>query len=472
MLYRSVVTVIVLVMVWGAAAAQDYYVRTTARKGLSPAPGVGSVEIVPRGTVLHVIGAQGDWLKVNRHGVDLWMTNHPSGRTNFRRVETTPELHAASQAPNIDNCCQIGWDCGTDQKQWEDGYHAYQQAQCGGSEEFDNCCSVGWTCYTYDDWQRGFDAFMYDRTCSAPVPLTQVSSQPVSIGGSVTAGPGDSITVTYPTNLRASFSLQSRVVTTVAAGSTLRVSGREGRWLKVAWSGREIWLAGWVPMSRAEAGQHSPSALVDNCCFVNRQCTTEQEWIDGFWAYQNNQCPAPGQPQSQGLPLRIDGSHLFVNTIRATLDLMKQNAPYYYDYVTSGLDRVVQIQPGLDTWGGIGLGGHAYCSGERVYYSARRDAYYGEYDADLVEEAAVMAHEACHCHRGDVEELPCNEQQMLVAAAIAPDGPNAHIAHGLRMYIRNRIWEAPQLASLLEKPASYYLDFQEPPESSRRRLGA
>jgi len=468
MVYRSIITVIVLLVLSGVLAAQDYYVRTTARKGLSPAPGVGSVEIVHKGTVLHVIGAQGDWLKVNRHGEVLWMTNHPSGITNFIRLETTPDLHALAKAPKVDNCCQIGWDCGTDQANWVEGYQAYQYAQCGNVVEFDNCCSLGWSCYTYDDWQRGYDAYMYDRTCSAPVPQTQVSSQPVSTGGSVTAGPGDSITMTYPTNLRASYSLQSRVVTTVAAGSTLRVSGRQGRWLKIDWGGREVWLAGWVPMTRVVI--EPTSSPIDNCCFVNRQCTTDQEWIDGYWAYQNNQCPALGQPQIQSQPLQIDGSRLFVNTIRATLDLMKQRAPHYYDYVTSGLDRVVQISTeGPST---LWLGGHADCSGERVYYSSRRDAYYGEYDADLVEEASVMAHEACHCHRGDVEELPCNEQQMLVAAALAPDGPNAHIAHGLRMYIRNRIWEAPQLASLLEKPASYYLDFQEPPESAKFRLGA
>lgn len=37
-----------------------------------------------------------------------------------------------------------------------------------------------------------------------------------------------------------------------------------------------------------------PSQLpsnVDNCCFVNRQCNTDDEWTRGYWAFQNNECP-------------------------------------------------------------------------------------------------------------------------------------------------------------------------------------
>ncbi len=38
-------------------------------------------------------------------------------------------------------------------------------------------------------------------------------------------------------------------------------------------------------------------AQVDNCCFVDLQCNSDQEWLDGYWAYQNNQCAAPAQSQ-------------------------------------------------------------------------------------------------------------------------------------------------------------------------------
>lgn len=36
-----------------------------------------------------------------------------------------------------------------------------------------------------------------------------------------------------------------------------------------------------------------------NCCFVDRQCTTDQEWHDGYYAYQNGQCAASPQTQTQ-----------------------------------------------------------------------------------------------------------------------------------------------------------------------------
>ena len=43
-----------------------------------------------------------------------------------------------------------------------------------------------------------------------------------------------------------------------------------------------------------------PPAQVDNCCYVDRQCGNDQQWIDGYWAFQNKQCAAPAQPaQSQ-----------------------------------------------------------------------------------------------------------------------------------------------------------------------------
>lgn len=40
------------------------------------------------------------------------------------------------------------------------------------------------------------------------------------------------------------------------------------------------------------------SSQVDNCCFVDRECTTDDEWVSGYYAYQNNECAAPPQ-QSQ-----------------------------------------------------------------------------------------------------------------------------------------------------------------------------
>ena len=53
-------------------------------------------------------------------------------------------------------------------------------------------------------------------------------------------------------------------------------------------------------------------AQIDNCCFVDRQCTTNEQWVSGYYAFQNHQCAAPAdsaqrtsspsQPQSEQAP--------------------------------------------------------------------------------------------------------------------------------------------------------------------------
>ena len=49
------------------------------------------------------------------------------------------------------------------------------------------------------------------------------------------------------------------------------------------------------PATSPSQPQPVASEAVDNCCFVNRQCATDDEWINGYNAYQNNQCGAPAQ---------------------------------------------------------------------------------------------------------------------------------------------------------------------------------
>ncbi len=102
-------------------------------------------------------------------------------------------------------------------------------------------------------------------------------------------------------NLRVAPSLNADIADTVVSGEVLHVVGTSGNWLKIDRNGREVWLADWVNYSRvdssAPSGSQQPTTPIDNCCFVDRQCQSDQEWIDGYWAYQNGQCAAPAQPQ-------------------------------------------------------------------------------------------------------------------------------------------------------------------------------
>ena len=38
------------------------------------------------------------------------------------------------------------------------------------------------------------------------------------------------------------------------------------------------------------------AAQVNNCCGIDRQCSSDQQWTDGYYAFQRNQCAAPAQP--------------------------------------------------------------------------------------------------------------------------------------------------------------------------------
>ncbi len=109
------------------------------------------------------------------------------------------------------------------------------------------------------------------------------------------------IRVAFYTNLRAGASLQANIVETVPAGTTLTVVGRDNRWLQINHNS-DVWMADWVRHERVEETaptQPQTTTNIDNCCFVDRQCMTDEEWISGYWALQNGQCNAPTQSQIQ-----------------------------------------------------------------------------------------------------------------------------------------------------------------------------
>ena len=53
-------------------------------------------------------------------------------------------------------------------------------------------------------------------------------------------------------------------------------------------------------LSTATAAQNN------NCCFVDRQCTTNEDWTAGYYAFRNGQCAAPAESQQQAHQARQD----------------------------------------------------------------------------------------------------------------------------------------------------------------------
>lgn len=245
----------------------------------------------------------------------------------------------------------------------------------------------------------------------------------------------------HNTNLRAVGSLTARIVVTVRSGTTLQVVGSLDRWLRINRNGREVWMAEWVGHSRVN-GSGVP-ADVDNCCFVDRQCSSDQEWVDGYWAYQNNQCGAPVQSQEQtsaqtpvNLPGQVDnccyvdrhcsseqdwingwfafqnqqclmpgqfgnkhgviivGGQGFIRQMEDSLDVLKNRSPHWYNYTISGLAKIVQRLesdiPGMDV-------------NTRTFYLDYTDENPPGYTywQHISNSAAMLSHEACHQHRHD-----------------------------------------------------------------------
>ena len=287
------------------------------------------------------------------------------------------------------------------------------------------------------------------------------------------------IRVTYNTNLRSTYSLQGRIVETAPSGTTLQVVGNSGRWLKINRNGIEVWMASWVRHTRVEDQPTAPAAEVDNCCFVDRQCNTDQQWTDGYWAFQNGQCGSPSQtqtqtstqpvspgqsqidnccfvdrqcnndqqwidgywafqngqcaapsqtqPQTSSTPgsahgLRIEGSDAFIGLIDEALRFLSSRSQHWYSYVTSGIDRIVEDENSYTM---------AALTWSRTVISApyRRRIEHKTRARAVLTTMSSLTHEACHIHRHEAgfeygpytkvsEEVACIETEIEMLRAV------------------------------------------------------
>ena len=266
-------------------------------------------------------------------------------------------------------------------------------------------------------------------------------------------------------NLRSCAGFNCRVIETVPVGTVLQVVGEFNRWLKISRNGAEVWMANWIDHSRVEPGEQAsspPASNVDNCCFVDRQCQSDEEWSSGFWAFQNNQCTAPSSslsPASSSPPASVDPSQIdnccfldwlcttdeqwqsgyqafqtnqckhpgiviegsadFTIWVEAALDLLKNNAPDWYVYMDNGLDKVIEDWDyGVDT-------------GRKIFFYHPRTPEV-DFERDVVWLATVLVHEACHVYRDQAgfpygtveerfrEEVVCQQIQIDSLKVIDP----------------------------------------------------
>ena len=270
-------------------------------------------------------------------------------------------------------------------------------------------------------------------------------------------------------NLRATYSLEGEIVEAVSAGAILQVVGMFNRWLKINRNGNEVWLADWVGFTRVADGAQTQSQ-VDNCCFVDRQCTVDAEWTSGYWAFQNNQCAAPLQsrPQISSQPanistgtidnccflgwqchsdedwarghfafhinqckhrgVEIEGSEAFVLRIEEALDILQNRAPTWYAYSISGLTKIREVPE--DEGAGVYLHTGAFSITP------------GHVSIGVLWLASIIVHDACHVHRaatGLVHGRLTGERECLrvqIEATDVFDYQDRHVP-GLRYVLEN-----------------------------------
>ncbi len=250
------------------------------------------------------------------------------------------------------------------------------------------------------------------------------------------------IRITHNSNLRAGYSLQSEIVESAPAGSVLNVVGQFNRWLKINRLGRDLWMADWIAYARvgsaeSPASQPQPSQI-DNCCFVDRQCISDADWVGGYWAFQSKQCPAPPAltishaqtttgsaislpagadnccqashavcssnedwirgylafqvGQCKHPSVVIDGSPRFVARVEAALDMLRDGAPAWYAYTVNELKHIRETNEGIL---GVDTSLRSFALPPSHTY-LWNDA---DVESAIVWLAGVLVHEACHVYR-------------------------------------------------------------------------
>lgn len=307
------------------------------------------------------------------------------------------------------------------------------------------------------------------------------------------------IRVTHDTNLRASYSLNSAVLATAPAGSTLQVVGHYADWLTIDHDGATVWLADWVEYTRLDPAhvlpivtdlspsEYPPQPDIDNCCYLDRECKTDDEWAAGERAYQNNLCSANqsisccdrgwlctfdfdaysgkwfwqhnGFCTSPTLSVYdgviIEGSNRFIHRVRSALDRIKSRSPEWYAYVISGALKIREVSNSR-TLTGSGAPG-------RSMNLLSRDARPEDW---LI---AAIVHENCHVQRmlaglrdemeWRAEESVCDSVATNALKAIAPGStvpyPQERIDEFLRLGLdydldasAKREWERAQQVHL------------------------
>ena len=215
-------------------------------------------------------------------------------------------------------------------------------------------------------------------------------------------------------NIRELPSTTSRVVAKAQAASSFAVAasirGDKWCWLNITqgWLAHTAHVQATEPLrtlrttaatsASTETQQTQPN--IDNCCFVNLNCQSEQDWVDGFWAFRRQECSVQGASEqistpaaphyiinSQGRRIPIYGDEEFRLTIARGFFYLRDRLPRWWQYVAI-IDDV--------KYGGK-EGNCNYACANWPYKNVRFGPIaYGQSASTI---AQTLIHESCHLYQ-------------------------------------------------------------------------
>ena len=393
----------------GVASAQSYSIRVTFNTNLRSAGSLQAsiIETAASGTTLNVVSELNRWLRISRNGNEVWMASW----VGHTRVESDTQTQTSTQATsNIDNCCFVDRQCSNDQE-WTDGYWAFQNGLCAVPAQTQAQVSTQPVTTTAPQIDN---CCFVDRQCNSDQEWVSgyysfqngqcgapVQTQTQVSTQPVTTAPN---TITVPEGVDNCCQVN-------------RQCHSNDDWVSGFHAYRDNQCAG-VALTTSTAPITGPIPEgVDNCCFVNWQCHTEQDYIIGYEQFKYGLCHVP---DIAGV-INISGSGAFVSKTRAALRILLEKEPKWYRYVQSALLGVKEIPMGGDS--GI-------FPDEAVYRSWPNFRSERTGEGHVIWVAGQLVHEACHVHRykaglesgGYAGEKACTETQIQALDDIDPSG--------------------------------------------------
>ena len=371
------------------ASAQTYFIRAEGRNNLRSCAGFNCrvVETAPVGTVLEVVGEFNRWLKINRNGEEVWMANW----IDYTRVDPSQSKHPGviiEGSAGFTAQMEAALDVLKDRTP-----HWYDYVDIGLNKIVQRL-NVG----------PGVNVvartFYLDYGDDPPVRSTAerhtIATAAILVHEACHVHRIQDAGFPYGTN--------AEIIREERACVEVQLEALEAMDIYNKALGARQWLREII--ENIENPEYWWWADDDESCIETDEQTSPPASVD------------PSQSKHPGVA--IEGSAGFIAQMEASLDVLKDRAPQWYDYAISGLDKIVQrlnVGPCVNV-------------GTRTFSLNSGDDPPAESTADwrTIVTASEFVHEACHVHRYEaginveayIEEGSCAEVQLEVIEALDP----------------------------------------------------